>query len=109
MCFDLNFICRYVRAFRIWLGQDRAAAKAKAEAAKKAKGDGEASGSAKRAGRGRGARSRFQPFGAAQVGAPRGKAPTERGLQIHTRFDNEPTPAAEAPQSEGQPEAAVGE
>ncbi len=91
------------------MGQDRAAAKAKAEAAKKAKGDGEASGSAKRAGRGRGARSRFQPFGAAQVGAPRGKAPTERGLQIHTRFDNEPTPDAEAPQSEGQPEAAVGE
>lgn len=86
-------------------GQDRAAAKARAEAAKKAKGDGGTNGSAKRTGRGRGTRGRFQPFAA----TGRGKAPVERGLQIHTRFDDESNPAADAPQSDGQPEAAVSE
>ena len=92
-----------------WPVQDRAAAKAKAEAAKQAKGDGGAGGSAKRTGRNRA--PRFKPFGA-ELGGPRGKVPAERGLQIHTRFDDGPVApklASEAQQSDGQPEEAVGE
>jgi hypothetical protein len=75
--------------------QDRAEAKAKAMAAKAAAaaGGGGSAGAAAKRRKGGAKRSRFQPqFGAAQVGGDRvgrGKAPPERGLQIHTRFDND--------------------
>ena len=82
--------------------QDRADAKAKFIAAKAAGGGGSGS-AAKRGGRGGAKRSRFKPqFGAAQVGgAARGKAPPERGLQIHTQFDEA---AAVEPEPEPEPE-----